>query len=202
MWYYQSTTNIHACSQTERTSLLSLALTLSSPSSLNWTSNDCCRWQGTNCDAAGWVTHLSLPFKGLTLKQGTAFPSFTVVLGNLTHLTHLNLSHNSLDQSVGSFLSLSHLEVLDLSSNLLSGELPLSLPSSIRMLDLSNNQFSGSIPSSFFRQARNLTSFLVSNNTFSGSIPSLVCLHSSPLIRVLEFSFNEFNGSLPSGLGE
>ncbi|KAL6179508.1 hypothetical protein ACLB2K_051023 [Fragaria x ananassa] len=158
-------------------------------------------WQGINCDAAGWVTRISLPSDGLTLKQGITFPSSKLALENLTHLTHLNLSQNSLNQSVASFLSLTHLEVLDLSSNLLSGELPvLSLSSSIRVLDLSNNQFTGPIPSQFFRQAWSLTSFRISNNLFSGSIPSSLCLHSSPLI--LDFSINRFNGSLSSGLGE
>ncbi|KAL6196503.1 hypothetical protein ACLB2K_032118 [Fragaria x ananassa] len=93
-------------------------------------------------------------------------------------------------------------KVLDLSSNLLSGELPLSLPSSTQVVDLSNNQLSGPIPSLFFQQAKNLTSFRVSNNMFSGSMPSSVCHHLSPLIRVLDFSFNLFNGSLSSGLGE
>ncbi|XP_004296202.1 PREDICTED: receptor-like protein 2 isoform X1 [Fragaria vesca subsp. vesca] len=197
------TPNILACIQTERTSLLSFALALSSPSSLNWTSDDCCRWQGINCNVGGWVTRISLPSKGLTLKQGTNFPSAILAHGILTHLTHLNLSHNSLHQSVAFFLSLSHLEVLDLSSNLLSGELPEpSLSSSIRVLDLSYNQFTGPIPSQFFRQAGNLTSFRISNNLFSGSIPSSLCLDSSPLISVLDFSFNRFNGSLSSGLGE
>ncbi|KAL6202052.1 hypothetical protein ACLB2K_025763 [Fragaria x ananassa] len=83
-----------------------------------------------------------------------------------------------------------------------STKLPLSLPSSIQVVDLSNNQLSGPIPSPFFQQAKNLTSFRVSNNMFSGSIPSSVCHHLSPLIRVLDFSFNLFNGSLSSGLGE
>ncbi|XP_050369396.1 receptor-like protein 2 [Argentina anserina] len=193
---------IHACNQIEHTSLSTFFLALSSPSSLNWTSNDCCHWEGINCDAAGLVTHLSLPSKGLTLKQGTTFPSWKLPLENLSHLTHLNLSYNSLDQTVASFLSLSHLEVLDLRSNLLSGELPLSLPSNIQLLDLSNNHISGPIPSRFFRQARKLTSFQVSNNMFSGSIPSSICLHSSPLISLLDFSFNDFSGSLSSGLGE
>ncbi|KAL6195016.1 hypothetical protein ACLB2K_030638 [Fragaria x ananassa] len=196
------TPNILACIQTERTSLLSFALAISSPSSLNWTSDDCCRWQGINCDAAGWVTRISLPSKGLTLKQGITFPSSKLALENLTHLAHLNLSHNSLHQSVAS-LPLSHLEVLDLSSDLLSGELPeLSLSSSIQVLDLSYNKFTGPIPSQFFRQAGNLTSFRISNNLFSGSIPSSLCLDSSPLISVLDFSFNRFNGSLSGGLGE
>ncbi|KAL6204024.1 hypothetical protein ACLB2K_021294 [Fragaria x ananassa] len=197
-------TNIHACNQTERSSLQSFALTLSTSTPLNWTSGDCCRWEGISCNRGGSVTHLSLPSKGLKLKGGD-FPSSS--LENLTHLTHLNLSHNSLDGSIepssGFFLSLSHLEVLDLSYNLLSGELPLSLPSiNIQIVDLSNNNFHGAIPSSFFQQARNLNSFNVSNNTLLGSIPSSVCLNSSPFIRLLDFSFNNFNGSISQGIGE
>ncbi|PRQ35690.1 putative non-specific serine/threonine protein kinase [Rosa chinensis] len=70
------------------------------------------------------------------------------------------------------------------------------------MLDLSSNHLLGAILSSFFQQAWNLTSFNVSNNTFSGSIPSSICLHSSPLIRLLDFSFNEFTGNISQGLGE
>ncbi|KAM5549542.1 hypothetical protein ABKV19_000792 [Rosa sericea] len=126
-------------------------------------------------------------------------------LHNLTNLTYLNLSRNSLYGSPGQtglFLSLNHLEILDLSYNLLSGELPISpLSGSIRMLDLSSNSFQGEILSSFFQQAWNLTSFNVSNNTFKGSIPTSICFTSSPLIRVLDFSFNKFNGSISPGVG-
>ncbi|KAL6195051.1 hypothetical protein ACLB2K_030673 [Fragaria x ananassa] len=173
--------NIHACIQSERRSLLSFALTLSSPQ-LNWTSSDCCDWEGITCKQDGWITHLQLPSKGLKLKQGI-FRSSS--LGNLTHLTHLNLSHNSisgsLDQSTGFFLSLNHLEILDLSYNLLSGELP----------------------SSFFEHAWNLTSFNVRNNNFSGCIPSSTCVHDySPSIRLLDFSYNTFSGNIPHGLAE
>lgn len=194
-------THIHACTPSERTSLLSLALTLSSPS-LNWTSMDCCQWEGITCDVVGRVTHLRLSSKGLELKGGI-FASSS--LENLTHLTHLNLSHNSLYGSLdltGFFLSLSRLEVLDLSYNLLSGELSRSLSSSnIRTVYLSSNRFHGAIPSSFFQQARNLTNFNVTNNEFSGSIPSSICVQSSSLIRLLDFSSNKFAGNLSPGLG-
>ncbi|CAL2253735.1 unnamed protein product, partial [Prunus armeniaca] len=183
LFSYIISTNILACKHTERSSLLSLASTLSSPL-LNWTSMDCCHWKGITCNQDGWVTHLLLPSKGL--KAGLS-PS---PLGNLTHLTHLNLSHNSLYGSLQThfFLSLNRLEILDLSYNRLSGELPLSPPSSnIRTFDLSSNHFFGAIPSSFFQQASNLTNFNVSNNTFKG---------------LLDFSSNEFNGNLAPGLGK
>ncbi|XP_070675839.1 receptor-like protein 2 [Malus domestica] len=193
-------TNVHACNQTERTALFSFASTLSSRP-LNWTSVKCCHWKGITCNQDGLVTHLLLSSRGL---KGAIFPSSSL-LGNLTSLTHLNLSHNSLSGSLETefFSSLNHLEILDLSFNLLSGELPFSLPShNIQTLDLSSNRFHGAIPSSFFQQAQNLTSFNVHNNSFSGLIPCSMCLHSSPLIRLLDFSLNAFSGSISSGLGE
>ncbi|XP_062000716.1 receptor-like protein 2 [Rosa rugosa] len=193
-------THIHACTSSESTSLLSFAFTLSSPS-LNWTTMDCCQWEGITCDVAGRVTHLHLSSKGLKLKGGIFSSS---PLRNLTHLTHLNLSHNSLNGSLdqaGFILSLGPLEVLDLSFNLLSGELPGSLSNNIRMVDLSSNRFHGAIPSSFFQQAKNLTRFNVTNNDFSGYIPSSICVHSSSLIRLLDFSHNNFGGNLSRGLG-
>ncbi|CAN6561109.1 unnamed protein product [Malus baccata var. baccata] len=193
------TTNVHACHQIERRSLLSFASTLSSRP-LNWNSVNCCRWKGITCNEDGLVTHLLLSSKGL---KGAIFPSSSS-LGNLTHLTHMNLSHNSISESLGTefFLSLDHLEILDLSFNLLSGKLPFSMPShNIQTLDLSSNRFHGAIPLSFFQKARNLTSFNVHNNSFSGLIPSSICIHSCPLIRLLDFSLNAFSGNISPGLG-
>ncbi|CAN6694233.1 unnamed protein product [Malus baccata var. baccata] len=191
--------NIHACNQNERSALLSFNLTLSSPP-LNWTSFNCCSWEGITCIPEGRVTHLLLPSKGL---DGVIFTSSSS-LGNLTHLTHLNLTHNSLQGSLENklFESLNSLEILDLSYNLLSRELPLSLTSSnIWTLDLSSNRFHGPIPSSFFMHAWKLTSFNVSNNAFSSNIPSSVCLHSNPLVKVLDFSSNQFSGNIYRGFG-
>ncbi|CAL8077928.1 unnamed protein product [Prunus armeniaca] len=198
LFSYIISTNIYACKHTERSSLLSFATTLSSPP-LNWKSIDCCRWKGITCNQDGWLTHLLLPSEGL--EGGISLSS----IANLTHLTHLNLSHNSLLGSLETkpFLSLNRLEILDLSYNLLFGELPLSLPSdNIRIVDLSSNHFRGAIPPSFFQQASNLTSFNVSNNTFTGYVPSSICLQSSPFVRLLDFSANEFSGNLSLGLGE
>ncbi|XP_050112068.1 receptor-like protein 3 [Malus sylvestris] len=184
----------HACKEADHNSLLS-SFDISS-SRLNWSSSDCCHWEGIACGADGRVTHVSLPSKWL---QGSVSRS----LGSLTHLSHLNLSHNLLSGPLetGLFLSSSRLEILDLSYNLLSGELPLFLSSSyIQIVDLSNNQFNATIPSSFLHHAWNLSSLNVSKNHFTGQIPSSICLRSSS-IRVLDFSNNDFNGSIPLGLG-
>ncbi|PQQ07928.1 receptor-like protein 2 [Prunus yedoensis var. nudiflora] len=181
------TTN-YACNETQRSSLLSFALTLSSPS-LNWTSIDCCQWEGITCDHDGWVTDLDLPSRsGLNLKGGI-FPS----LENLTHLSLLNLSHNSLYGSLESrfFLSLNCLEILDLSYNLLVGELPLFIPSSTRIVDLSNNHFHGAIPSSFFRRARNLTSFNQQYFWWTREVFKL---------QVFRAGYNRLSGPLPEDI--
>ncbi|XP_009357575.2 receptor-like protein 3 [Pyrus x bretschneideri] len=183
-----------ACSKMDQQSLFS-SFDIAS-SSLNWSSNDCCRWEGITCDMAGRVTHLLLPSKRL---KGVISPS----LGNLTHLTHLNLSHNILSGQLeaGFFLSLGRLQTLDLSYNLLSGELPLSPPPScIRIVDLSSNQFNGTTPSSFLQHAWNLRHLNVSNNLLEGQIPSFNCSY-SPCVRSLDFSHNDFSGIIPRGLG-
>ncbi|XP_024190090.1 receptor-like protein 2 [Rosa chinensis] len=70
------------------------------------------------------------------------------------------------------------------------------------MVDLSSNHLHGAVSSSFFQEAWNLTSFSVSDNTFSGPMPSSICHPSSSSLRHLDFSFNNFNGSISSGLGK
>ncbi|XP_048441578.1 receptor-like protein 2 [Pyrus x bretschneideri] len=193
-----SITNIHACNQAEHISLLLFARTLSFPP-VNWSSLvDCCHWNGITCNQEGWVIHLLLSFKGL---KGGMFLSS---LRNLTHLTHLNLSHNSLHGALETkfFSSLNRLKILDLSYNFfLERYRFLYHPKNIQTIDLSSNYFHGAIPSSFFQQAWNLTSFNVSNNTFSGPIPSSICLRSSPSIKVLDFSYNKFSGNISCGFG-
>ncbi|KAK1552731.1 hypothetical protein Q3G72_022574 [Acer saccharum] len=186
-----------ACNQFDQQSLLSFQLYIPS-SSLNWpSSGDCCLWEGITCDASGNVTRLWLPSKGL---NGTISPS----IGNLTHLSHLNLSHNRLfgPPPITSFSTLIQLQILDLSYNRLTGEFPSTLLSNhIELVNLSSNRFHGLIPSSYFQQAGNLMSFNVSNNSFTGPIPSSVWIDSSCSVRLLDLSYNDFSGQVPPGLG-
>ncbi|XP_062018407.1 receptor-like protein 3 [Rosa rugosa] len=217
--------HIHACNQNERSFLLSFALTLSS-SLLTWNSSDCCYWEGITCDQYGFVTHLELPSKGFKIEGGNTFPS----LGNLTHLTHLNLSHNSLYGSLDHIqlpLSLNRLEVLDLSHNAFSGSIPSStcLHSSplIWLLDFSFNNFSGSISPRLgkcsklrvFRAGYNNLAGLLPEDIYNATTLEEIELPSNSLygaisdkivnltaLNTFDFSYNHFSGVLPPSLGK
>jgi Leucine-rich repeat (LRR) protein len=188
----------HACDQIDQVSLLSLTFNTSSPP-LNWSSVDCFYWEGLSCDHNGKVTRIWLPSRHLKR-------SISPLLGNLTRLTRLNLSHNSLSGALPTrfFSSLNQLEILDLSYNYLAGDISLlfssnGLPASIQILDMSSNQFNGMIRSSFLQRARNLIKLNVSNNSFTGYIPSSLCIN-SPFVRLLDFSHNHYSGQIPNGL--
>ncbi|BFG24053.1 hypothetical protein CerSpe_103270 [Prunus speciosa] len=183
-----------ACNQLDKDALLSLAL----EAPLNWSSStDCCLWEGITCaqDDQGRVVRLWLPRRGLT---GVIHPSIT----SLTHLTHLNLSHNSFLGSLPDdlFSSLSNLQVIDLSFNRLIDRLPPSSNkiSKLQVLNLSSNFFNGTIPSSIL--VPSVSIFNVSNNSFSGSIPiDNDSNHTS--LTFLDLSYNKLNDTIPPGIG-
>ncbi|XP_059430110.1 receptor-like protein 2, partial [Corylus avellana] len=184
----------HACNQIDHDSLLSLAFNHMSSPPLNWASIDCCWWEGISCDHKHQVTHIWLPSKGL---NGSLSPS----LKNLTRLSHLNLSHNTLSGPLPKrlFSSLNQLKVLDLSYNHIFGEI-IGWPASIQILGISSNHFNQTIQSLFLQRAWRLIELNVSNNSFVGPIPSFPCTNSS-LVRLLDFSHNHHSGHIPSGLG-
>ncbi|KAL6888500.1 hypothetical protein ACP4OV_009526 [Aristida adscensionis] len=190
-----------SCTSQESNSLLQFLAGLSKDSGLakSWKNGtDCCKWEGITCSPEKEVTHVFLASKSL---QGVISP----FLGNLTGLLHLNLSNNLLSGSLPQELvSSSSIIVLDISFNQLQGnlqELPSSTPvRPLQVLNISSNLFTGEFPSTTWQVMRNLVALNASNNSFTGQIPTSFCVSAASL-HVLELSYNKFSGSVPPGLG-
>jgi Leucine-rich repeat (LRR) protein len=120
-------------------------------------------------------------------------------IGKHLHLYYLNLSFNNLVTFEGSCSNLSYLNVLDLHSNQLQGQLPI-LGSNATYLDFSRNNFSSVIPSSIIDSLTFAYFFSISSNKFYGSIPASLC--SSSYLEVLDLANNHLNGKIPHCLIE
>eukprot|EP00253_Pinus_taeda_P015474 PITA_15474 len=167
-------------------------------------------------------TNLSLLKLANNLIEGNIPPH----IGNLTSLTYLNLSGNSLNGSIPSlrnlrnlerlvlgnnklqgdilddFENLQHLGLLDISGNLLSGNIPNSLAplKQLRFLHLHHNQLSGSIPSNL-GNCTNLELLDLSHNKLIGNIPHEIGKLYN-LNFYLNLSWNLLEGSLPMEIGK
>ncbi|XP_028127099.1 receptor-like protein EIX2 [Camellia sinensis] len=87
--------------------------------------------------------------------------------------------------------------VIDLSSNNLSGEIPVEItnPPDLGTLNLSRNQLTGKIPKKI-GEMRWLETLDLSSNYLSGSIPSTMSYLTS--LSHLNLSYNNLSGSIPS----
>ncbi|XP_048438822.1 LRR receptor-like serine/threonine-protein kinase GHR1 [Pyrus x bretschneideri] len=130
-------------------------------------------------------------------------------------LSELDLSHNKLEGPVGSITSatlkkfnissnklsgslpamVGHCSVIDLSNNMLTGNLSRirGWGNYIEVIELSSNSLTGSLPnetSQFFR----LTSFKISKNSLEGILPTV--LGTYPELNVIDLSLNHLQGLL------
>ncbi|KAG8634325.1 hypothetical protein MANES_17G027800v8 [Manihot esculenta] len=107
----------------------------------------------------------------LNLARNNLSGSLPYSISSMLSLTYLNVSSNSLSQSVGDvFSNLSIFTTLDLSFNNFSGDLPSSFSalSNLSTLNVQNNQLTGSLD---VLTGLPLTTLNVANNHFSGWIP-------------------------------
>lgn len=131
-------------------------------------------------------------------KISGALPEFT----NCSGLEYLDLSGNLIDGDVpaGSLSDCKGLQALNLSGNHLVGAFPpdvAALPS-LLALNLSNNNFSGDLPADAFAGLQRLAVLSLSFNHFNGTVPET--LAALPELEVLDLSSNTFSGSIPASL--
>ncbi|KAI8904824.1 hypothetical protein EDD86DRAFT_212870 [Gorgonomyces haynaldii] len=113
-------------------------------------------------------------------------------------VTGLRMSKRTLNGPFPQLQSLTLLQVLDLSSNGISGSIPQTLAPNLRELRLDNNQLSGTIPGSVW-QLTKLEVLSLGTNNLNGVLPSDIKSLSN--LTVLSLSNNKFGGSIPPDLG-
>ncbi|XP_030522672.1 probable inactive receptor kinase At5g10020 [Rhodamnia argentea] len=116
-------------------------------------------------------------------------------VGSITSATlkKLNLSSNRLSGALP--VSVGHCAIIDLSNNLLSGNVSRiqSWGNYVEAIQLSSNSLTGALPietSQFLR----LTSFQISGNLVEGTLPQV--LGTYPELKVVDLSLNQLSGSL------
>ncbi|XVE86687.1 hypothetical protein DITRI_Ditri18aG0054100 [Diplodiscus trichospermus] len=143
------------------------------------------------------VEHVDLSYNKL-------YGGLSVAVENVSGLANtvrlVNLSHNQLnggffkEEAIGLFRNL---QVLDLSDNLIAGELP-SFGSllGLRVLRLGKNQLFGPLPLELLEGFVPLEELDLSHNGFTGSVRVI----NSTTLKVLNLSSNQLSGDLPSSL--
>ncbi|PIN03018.1 Serine/threonine protein kinase [Handroanthus impetiginosus] len=112
---------------------------------------------------------------------------------NSTTLGTLNLSSNLISGSLPP--SIRNCRVVDLSKNLLSDDISVltNWTADLEILDLSSNSLTGSIPN--LTQFQRLAFLSISNNSLEGNLPS--AMGSFPKLNTVDLSSNRLDGLIP-----
>ncbi|KAE8666662.1 protein ETHYLENE INSENSITIVE 3 [Hibiscus syriacus] len=116
-------------------------------------------------------------------------------VGSITSSTlkKLNISSNKLSGSLP--YRIGHCAVIDLSNNILSGDLSRieGWGNYVEVVELNSNSLTGTLPNQTSQFLR-LTTFRVSNDSLQGVLPAI--LGTYPELKVIDLSLNHLNGSL------
>lgn len=121
-------------------------------------------------------------------------PNWIWEVGN-GYLRFLNLSSNKFSSLQKPYTFPFLLDVLDLHSNVLEGDIPIP-PRRVYHLDYSNNNFGSSIPVNFGNVLTSTLFFSMSNSKLVGVIPQSI--RNATSLRVLDLSHNTLTGPIPS----
>ncbi len=118
-------------------------------------------------------------------------------LGQMKSLTYLNLETCRLTGAIPKELGELNVQVLDLSHNKLTGEIPEGLfgLKKLRRLDLSSNRLTGAIPESI-ENLQYVFQIKLSNNRLSGRLPE--GLGKLPRLTAIFLGNNQLEGELPA----
>ncbi|KMT20071.1 hypothetical protein BVRB_1g000900 [Beta vulgaris subsp. vulgaris] len=195
-------------------------------SSLAWPVNtDPCTWAGVTCNSVA-NSVIKLTLSNLRLTNSSFLPlvcqigslevldvsrnllnsipnEFYVSCGEISALKSVNFSWNRVSGPLPSFKNgfFSSLESLDLSHNLLVGNIELQLDAlvGLRSLNLSSNKLTGSIPINLGK-LKGLEQLQLSTNQFQGTIPEELASYKN--LTILDLSLNHLNGSIPPRIEE
>ncbi|KAK3423761.1 hypothetical protein EUGRSUZ_H00959, partial [Eucalyptus grandis] len=177
---------------------------------------DCCLWGGVTCDnVTGNVINLDLTcstFHGALysnsslllpkleelLLRSSNLMEFPHFLNSFKGLTNLDLSSNMISGEIPEwFWGISHgtLEKLDISHNLLRGGIQQLHWKRLSYINLESNSFQGPLPI----PPPATSSFFASDSGFTGEIPSSICQLSS--LKFLHLSNNNLSGNMPPCFG-
>lgn len=147
-----------------------------------------CNWPGISCNNISRVTGVDLSSINIS---GDIYGNFSA----LTALTSLDLSGNSLNGPVPADLGLcKNLKFLNMSHNIIAGELNFTGLDSIEVLDLSENRIEGNIQSVLPRICNRLVVANISSNNLTGEIGNSLdgCLN----LQHVDFSYNYLTGNI------
>ncbi|THU74443.1 hypothetical protein C4D60_Mb04t33420 [Musa balbisiana] len=142
-----------------------------------------------------------LEFLDLSNNSFSGIISLGIIM-NMPNLIELSFSENKLSGTIPlSICQLLALVALDLSKNMLSGELPncWNNSSRIRVMDVSSNNISGVIPESICSIV-SLQSLHLSNNSLSEELP--LSLKDCTELVLLDAGYNDLEGEIPTWIGE
>ncbi|XP_039821483.1 receptor-like protein 15 isoform X2 [Panicum virgatum] len=139
----------------------------------------------------------TLVLSGCKIDDIIVGPNF---LGTQRHLQMLDLSRNNLTGNVPNwiFANIATLVYLNIASNSLLGSIdPMwQHQSALEMINISSNHFVGQLPTNISSVFPNLEVLVASNNIISGYLPASLCNISN--IRILDLSNNRFTGEVPT----
>ncbi|KFK32549.1 hypothetical protein AALP_AA6G257300 [Arabis alpina] len=205
--------------------LLSLKSSIQDPlrhlsSWTNSSTNDVCLWNGIVCNNLSRVVSLDLSGKNISghiLTSASFRLPFlrTINLSNnnlsgpIPHdifttsspsLRYLNLSNNNFSNSIPRGF-LPNLYTLDLSNNMLSGEISVDIGffSNLRVLDLGGNVLTGHVPASLGNLSR-LEFLTLASNQITGGVPAELGLMRN--LKWIYLGYNNLSGAIPYTLGD